>query len=63
MADRKPAKFVVDPALRQQIVESEEDIEIAQDGLLRLKDMGLDIQELQDKLDWVKKIKGVLLRD
>ena len=65
MAAKKIPRAVVklSPEHKDRMIRAKEDIEGAEHGISVLKELGMDVTELEEKMAWVKKTREILLRE
>jgi len=65
MAIKKPPIPIVklSPEHKDKMIRAEDDIERVLHAVGVLKELGMDTKELEEKMNWVKKTREILLRE
>lgn len=61
--EKKKNRFIMPPEMTERLKSTTPDIEKAEHAIETLKGVGMDVSELEDKLDWIKNLKATLLRE
>jgi len=54
---------ILSPNDKKKLLELDKDIERGDKALVALKELGINVTEIEDKLSWAKKAREVLLKD
>jgi len=64
MADRKVEPlFKLPPETVRKLTSAKDDIEKSRRALVSMKEMGMDVKDLEDRLNWAEGVQKTLLRD
>lgn len=64
MADKKPNQlFTLPKEMQDRMKGAAVDFEKAQKAIEVMKTLGMDVRELQDKLEWAKGVRETLLKE
>lgn len=64
MAEKKIEPLIkLPPEARKRLEEMEGDLERADHSIEVMKELGMDTKVLEEKLDWAKRVKKILLRE
>ena len=62
-APKTPPTFTLPKEMLDRMAKGKEDMDKAQKAIDVMKSLGMDVKELQDKLDWAKSVRETLLKE
>ncbi len=62
-AKKEAPAFTLPKEMQERMTKGKEDIDKAQKAIDVMKTLGMDVKEIQEKLDWVKNVRETLLKE